>query len=108
MAPLIHQRCFHHATREASARCPQCGHHYCRECIAEHAGKLICAACLRRSMTTPSSSGRWFAGLGRAIQLAVGVFLAWIFFYQSGRLLLQLPSAFHEGTIWRTHWLEGG
>ena len=42
------QRCRNHAEREAVARCPGCGHHFCRECVTEHDDRILCAACLRK------------------------------------------------------------
>ena len=106
MTHLIHQRCFNHAAREAAARCPDCGHCYCRECIAEHDGRVICAACLRRIARPPLTSRRAFAGLLRLAQFFAGLFLLWLFFHFVGRMLLSIPSSFHEGTVWRGKWLE--
>jgi len=50
MASLHHQVCLNHHAREAVAKCPDCGHFYCRECIAEHDDRVICAACLRKML----------------------------------------------------------
>ena len=50
---LTFQRCFNHAAREAVARCPACGHYFCRECITEHDDRVICAACLRKLARVP-------------------------------------------------------
>ena len=41
-------RCGNHAGREAVARCPECRGFFCRECITEHEGRLICAQCQLR------------------------------------------------------------
>ena len=49
---------------------------------------------------------RGFAGLIRAGQCLLGVMAAWFFFYLIGEVLLSLPTAFHEGTLWKTNWLE--
>jgi hypothetical protein len=46
MTAVAHQRCLHHHEREAVARCPECGHYFCRECITEHDERVICASCL--------------------------------------------------------------
>ena len=43
---LSAQRCFNHAGREAVARCPECSRYFCRECISEHRGRVVCAGCL--------------------------------------------------------------
>ena len=45
---LAHQRCFNHATREAVARCPECHHFFCRECITEHDDRVLCTGCLKK------------------------------------------------------------
>ena len=103
---LIHQRCFNHSAREAAARCPECGHFYCRECITEHDDRVICAACLKKSAKQPVSKQRGFVGVLRLIQLLTGVFVVWLFFYWCGQMLLALDSSFHEGTIWRSQWLD--
>lgn len=106
MADLIHQRCFNHASREAAARCPECGQFYCRECITEHDDRLICAACLGK-LVTPSSVGqRTFAGLTRVVQVAGGVFVLWLFFYLLGQTLLSIDASYHEGTVWKGSLLD--
>ncbi len=101
MASLVHQRCFHHARREAVARCPECHRFFCRECITEHEARVICASCLTKRVTRAASGrGRW----GELLSVAgcgLAVFVLWIFFYQWGQMLLSLPSSFHEGTVWR-------
>jgi len=106
---LAHQRCFNHAAREAVARCPACGDFFCRECIAEHEDRVICAACLRKLGRSAQRRERrvWRATLllGRAV---AGLMVAWFFFYLVGEALLRLPTSFHEGTLWQSHWFEGG
>ena len=100
MESLVHQRCLNHALREAVARCPECRQCYCRECITEHDDRVICAACLRK-ISRPLPAQRFYlAGLLRLAQGAVGILLAWLFFYWVGQGLLALPSAFHDGSIW--------
>ena len=101
MASLFHQRCFHHASREAVACCPECQRFFCRECVTEHADRLVCATCLRR--LTPGARfeggvGRW---LGRGVQAGLALALVWGFFYLTGRLLIMLPASVHEGTLWK-------
>jgi len=103
---LALQRCFHHSFREAVARCPERRGYFCRECVTEHAGRLICAACLRKLVVLPATQRRNFGGLIRLIQFAIGFLLALSFFYWLGQSLLDLPSSFHDGTLWRSRWLE--
>ena len=103
MADLTYQRCFNHAQREAVARCPGCGQFFCRECIAEHEDRVLCAACLRKLARVPLLRRRGFAGVVRLGQGLAGLLLAWFFFYLIGEALLAIPTAFHEGTLWQHH-----
>lgn len=108
MTPLTRQRCFNHATREAAARCTRCGRFFCRECIAAHEERLICAGCLREVVRVPPARRRALAGVARVLQLGFGLVTAWFFFHLVGELLLSLPDSFHEGTLWRRPaWEEG-
>ncbi len=102
MARIIIQRCFNHALREAVARCPECGQFYCRECITEHAERVLCASCLAAQGVSQAPRPQWvflgaIAGFG---QILIGLMIIWAFFYCVGELLLRLPSNLHEGTIW--------
>jgi hypothetical protein len=106
MRALIHQRCFNHSLREAAARCPECGHFYCRECITEHDDRVICAACLKKLVKPPFTRRRGFVGVLRTLQCLLGVFAAWFFFYLAGQALLSIDSSFHEGTLWQGNWLD--
>src|SRR6185436_12311089 len=106
MRSLSQQRCFHHSLREAAARCPECGHFYCRECITEHDDRVICAACLRRLARPALARRLWFAGLLQAGQVGLGVVTIFLFFYFFGQSLLSLPASFHEGTLWQEKWFE--
>jgi hypothetical protein len=96
------------------ARCPECGSSYCRECIAEHDERVICASCLQRLLKRPAEKTRswgkqmlWLAGS------VCGIFLAWLSFYNLGRVLLMVPSSFHselwgESEEMRTELPRGG
>ena len=103
MAHLFQQRCFNHAQREAAAKCLECGRFYCRECVTEHADRLICASCLRRMVPARLTQRRWFVGLARAGQLTLSLLTAWLFFFLVGKALLAMPSEFHEGALWTDH-----
>ena len=104
MAALIHQRCFHHSAREAVARCPECRHFYCRECITEHDDRVICSACLKRLTAQPARRRFTFAWLFPVMELTIGFGIAWLFFYFLGAMLLSIPSRYHEGTVWADKW----
>ena len=97
---LVHRRCFHHASRRAAARCPQCGRFYCRECVTEHVGRVICATCLKELVGGDSAHRRILGSLCRLAACAVSLLVTWMVFYHVGRMLLSLPSAFHEDTLW--------
>lgn len=101
MTQLSQQRCRNHALRAAVARCPQCRLYFCRECVSDHEGRVLCAACLRAHL--PGTARRRtsvFSFIARTAQLLFGVFLAWLFFYGMARALLSIPSSFHEGEVW--------
>jgi hypothetical protein len=101
MSSLVHQRCFTHAQREAVARCPSCHRYFCRECITEHADRVLCASCLKKIAAVPTSKRSRLSVLVHLAQCVLGLFVAWLFFYFAGRMLLLMPSSFHEGTVWQ-------
>lgn len=99
---LSAQRCLNHSTREAVARCPECGGFFCRECVTEHDDRVICSACLRRISAPAAKKRRNFAVVARPLQFTLGLLVAWLFFYFAGRVLVSIPASFHEGTLWKT------
>lgn len=105
--PNLHlQRCFNHATREAVARCPECRQFFCRECVTEHEDRVVCTACLKKLVRVPLSKRPAFAKVLRVTQCAVGVMVAWFFFFLVGKILLTIPASFHEGTLWQSRWID--
>ncbi|MDQ5978718.1 MAG: hypothetical protein QG602_1692 [Verrucomicrobiota bacterium] len=102
MSVLAARKCERHPAREAVARCPSCQDHFCRECVVEHAGQLLCADCLARQAAgkKTESRARW-RRLGRMSRLVAAVFLLWIVFYGFGQFLKTIPTTVHEGTVWR-------
>jgi len=44
------------------------------------------------------------AGPIRLLQFFGGLAILWFVFYYCGDFLLQLPSSFHEGTLWKSGW----
>ncbi len=102
MNSITSSRCFHHPEREAAAVCPECRKHYCRECVTEHDGRMLCAQCLEKLLAKPRSRRlhlRHVKIIGRCL---AGFVTAWLFFYYLGEALLSIPVPFHEGTIWNT------
>jgi hypothetical protein len=100
MASLVQQRCRNHSLREAVARCPDCRHYFCRECVSEHDDQVLCAVCLQRRAKVPLLQRRGFAAALSLLFCLIGFLTAWIFFFVLGESLLSLPDAFHEGTFW--------
>jgi hypothetical protein len=103
MHSLAHQRCFNHGGREAVARCPECRQFYCRECVVEHDDRLVCVVCLKKLTHQPLLRRSAFAWILRTAQVALGLLLAWFFFFLIGEGLLKLPDSFHEGTLWQVN-----
>ncbi len=106
MQSLTHQRCFNHATREAVARCPECRQFFCRECITEHDDRVLCAACLQKLTRKPLTQRFALVQIFWLAQCVVGLFIVWYFFFLMGNSLLKLPDSFHEGTLWKAHWIN--
>jgi len=97
----IHQRrCLRHGDREAAARCPACGGFFCRECVVEHKGRLLCTSCLAAESAASVARRARLLGLGRQLLLAAAVLTAGLLFYGFGCLLMAIPPSVHEGTIW--------
>ena len=95
------RRCARHVEREAAARCPGCHGFFCRECVVEHDGKLLCAGCLERAAAAQARRHRRLAHAREAAKLAAGALVLWLLFYSGGALLVKLPPDFHNGTLWK-------
>ncbi len=106
-APLRARRCVRHAEREAVARCSSCGGFFCRECVVDHGGKLVCAGCLAKAAAddAPKTKRSW-AGAKRVATLVISGLVLWMLFYAIGSLLLSVPGEFHDGTIWRRPFMD--
>lgn len=95
--PLHQQRCKIHPAREAMARCPSCGGDFCRECINDHDGRMLCADCIRQvkaAVETPADTEQ--SGLRLAVYCALCVLGVWSLLYFAGRILLLVPMETHE------------
>jgi hypothetical protein len=108
---LHRQRCVRHPDREAAARCPACGRFFCRECVTEHAGRLLCASCLH-ALAQPAGELRRFSlrtllrPAGAAAAMAGGFFLLWGFYTLAGVLLSAIPHRFHDSTAFERLWAD--
>ena len=107
MPDITHQRCLNHMFREAVARCPECGRFFCRECVTEHEDKVLCASCLRKRLKAGKHRSHGFQWIFRWAHFFCGVVLLYVLFYYFAQILLALPAAFHDGTLWQTgRWLQ--
>lgn len=109
---LHRQRCVRHADREAAARCPACGRFFCRECVTEHDGRLLCAACIHRLQERPEEARRLtlraaLRPAGIAVSAAAGFLLLWGFYTLAGVILSAVPHKFHDSTAFQSL-AEGG
>lgn len=94
-------RCYNHPTREAVAICTVTGHPYCRECIVEHEGRMVSAAVVAELLSrVPEKKRPWHLPLRRILVSAAGLLLLAYGFYLLGRILLAIPSRFHDGLFW--------
>ena len=106
MVDLVHQRCFNHGMREAAAQCPECRRFFCRECITEHEGRIMCSPCLEALLRPDEQRGSLAALPLQALKLFSGIALTWLVVYGLGRALAAIPTAFHDGTLLHSSWWE--
>lgn len=98
MSSLAQARCYQHVSREAVARCPDCERFYCRECVTEHDGRMICRSCLKLLLESENQQKvGWFSTVGGSVFAIIGFIFGVGVFYLIGRLLLRIPSNFHNG-----------
>jgi hypothetical protein len=82
-------------------RCPGCRRSFCRECVTEHDERLLCAACLTKLAGERVRKRGRLAWAKGALAGALGLLLAWLFFYGIGQILVQIPASQDEGTAWQ-------
>jgi hypothetical protein len=103
----LQQHCWNHDAREAACRCPACGRSYCRECVSEHAGRLLCAACLTAATSKPE---RETGGLGKLAppgMIAAGILLAWLIYWAAGASLIGVIRRMQQEPPVATHAVQG-
>ncbi len=73
----------------------------------------MCSQCLSHLAASEKDSRFDFSGLKAhyaalkrvflvALQVAIGIFISWGFFYYIGQYVIEIPSSFHEGTVWQS------
>jgi len=93
---LVQQRCMIHSDREAAVRCPRCLRFYCRECVVEHEGRMMCAHCIGQLEAAPERRGTSVVAWG--ILSLTGFLTTWFIFYYFGVGLARVPASFFGGT----------
>jgi hypothetical protein len=92
--------CLNHPRREAAARCTSCGQPFCRECVTEFEGRMVCGPCHREKAKAKEKPRRdWFL-LTTATQAALGLAALWFTTWLLGRVLVSIPAEVHEGAVW--------
>ena len=77
-------------------RCPECHRYYCRECVIEHQGRMICGECVARTGVA-NSTPMALAPSALLVAAVGGLLLAWLVFYYLGAMLARIPSDFFGG-----------
>jgi uncharacterized paraquat-inducible protein A len=96
MSEVSHLRCFNHANREAVARCLECSRTFCRECITEHEDRVVCARCLAELGRVRGGKRSHGAIVVLGTSSVLSFMFLWAVFYYLGKVLLAVPSNFHE------------
>ncbi len=97
---ITHCKCYNHASREAVARCPQCSHYFCRECITEHDDVIMCAICLEKASNSTKQKGHFLSHLIVVMLCSFSFFVLWLIFYYFGQQINAIPDGFHKETLW--------
>jgi hypothetical protein len=92
----LQQRCWNHEAREAACRCPGCGRSYCRECVSEHEGRLLCAACLSAVTAGHEPIGARGRNLAPAAMIAAAILLAWLTYWAAGESVMSVIRRMHQ------------
>ena len=101
MTEAFEQRCWNHEGREASCRCPECRRSFCRECVAEHEARLLCASCLARVAQTAARQRSSVRGFAISLLFLGGLLIAWIVLFGAGESVLILAERAEQS--WQNH-----
>ena len=104
---LTARRCARHPEREAAARCPSCGGDFCRECVSEHHGRLLCADCLAKEARAAAALASGSGTAKRVLMAALAAAGLWGAVFLLGEGLVQIPSESHATTFWQDPDAEG-
>ena len=112
-APRRARRCRRHQDREAVAQCLGCGRGVCRECVAEHEGKIYCAPCRNRLIESIRAAAagprrQWGPVLRRMTGSIAAFLVVWLLVLMFGRLVLRIPTETHDGTMWEEVMVPAG
>jgi len=89
--------CLIHPEREAVALCLFCGHYFCRECVTEHKGKVLCTLCLDKETGGAARKRRLPRLIRAGLAILMGLIVCYILFYSLGSALSVIPDTFHQG-----------
>ena len=100
MQALSLLRCNYHGNREAAAMCARCHKPYCRECVTEHEGRVLCTGCL--ALPAARAARRFRPGLVllSSCTLLASLLGLVLLFTLLGKTLLNLPSEAYPETVW--------
>jgi hypothetical protein len=64
--------------------------------VTEHEGRFLCSNCLQKRSAPIDPARRTGGKFAMAIGIAIGIAVAWFFFYLIGQLLILIPSNLHH------------
>ena len=62
---------------------------------------MLCAACIKKLTEVQPVHARAPRGWPAILLSLAGLILLWLIFYLCAKVLLAIPSQFHEGSYWR-------
>ena len=95
--PVKNSQCLLHPEREAVAICLSCNNYFCRECVTEHKGRVLCKPCLSREKGKSVKRKKMPLLIRAALAILAGLLLCYFLFYSLGYTLSVIPDKFHQG-----------
>ena len=65
------------------------------------------SACAPSPMADAPERGNPLAAIGLGAQTLISLVVLWMFFFTLGRVVLTLPSQFHDAEVWTEYTAEG-